>query len=727
MIAKINTSIGHAANTLSFSGLDFSGLPKPKKSTDAAQCDDRFESRRKSNVMIPTGTPAYFLHGTFTNSDTLLPVLHWFNNEVKTEHPTYLSYLPEVQRAQGIESSDPKEKTIPAYLLVMRDMGDFRFQVTYNNLLKLQNQLQHWQALPETEKNKAIAQYFNILPGFADTLAPVIATHLLQPVFHAPDALKTMTPAISLMQLSEQSVQKVKKEVAKLSLSERNLKRPIYDSSFLYTEASFQGKAINLNPHQQINKPNTVNIRAIGFEEIIQLEAYLLFIQEHLAKALESALKQAYTYPPGQAALKKRAESLSEKLMEKIAPQGMAFGHSQGGTVLHTLLLNYLANAPKSYQSTVRAKQQNDATALKNMIGRYIGLGVYFSAPLKGIPDEPLWGKKLIQEINGFESKYVNSGRRKFKKFPNLIKPGTSSKTMKWILWKLFLKGRPAVSEMREGSPLMNKLASNVDLLNDHPPHHSGVSIFSVFDRKDLFIEPSSSLLTDKQGNAPSNVFNLEVQAMKLPPDKETPDELMDSLLGFMGKPGSIISNKMPGRLKAAIHKSYMKNFVDFTQHHALIALPHFVEHEVGQQVMGDAQRQQQLLTTNNFEPLRYQSLVARHKSYHQRILDLPTEQAAAALQLFVSQHPGFLQSLISNIQEALPVENSASYKAGQILGDTLDLLEKMISDPALKTQYRPNMANYLKLIVNAQLEPLTPGAQSLSLRASLLLGKLFS
>ncbi len=80
---------------------------------------DMYVSNKNRHILLPAGTPLFFLHGTSSTGERLQPTIDYFRNKLATKHPTYVGYLPEVKNATGIEQS-LNANTLPAYLAVWR-------------------------------------------------------------------------------------------------------------------------------------------------------------------------------------------------------------------------------------------------------------------------------------------------------------------------------------------------------------------------------------------------------------------------------------------------------------------------------------------------------------------------------------------------------------------------------------------------------------------------------
>ncbi|MBY0405030.1 MAG: hypothetical protein K2X66_14110 [Cyanobacteria bacterium] len=725
----LNTSTTPDKLELMFSGAD---IPSPSSTPQAQIIPPKPPIPPKTrNILLPNNVPVFYLHGTFATGDSLTPMVQFIEN-LQNHHPGYISYLPEVQTGTGIETVDNPKTQVPAYKLAIRDMGDFHYQVVLQNLKKLgalilkpSPENQHATALQtalpsdrflpfETVKNQ-LEKFFDLIPEESPTLLPVIWEFLAKRVFELPPEFKS---GDSLAVIVEKNVNKVRKEAQKLDLAEaavEDLQDRIIDTHFLKSQASLQGKTVNYTLNEVSDDPKVINLRSpIQFKDIAVLEAYLMFIEKKLRLTLEKSFKAQYSEDiagglVSEEAVKQRAQKTAAKLMEKIAPQGMALGHSQGGTVLMSALLNYLAKAPKSPEKAML----EDAPGSEELGGRYIGIEALFNAPLKGIPEEPMWGIQLNKSIEQW-----------------FLGAKANNRFTKWafrkVLWRFFEHNRPAVREMKVGSPLMTKFKEIIHLLRGQ-----GVTVVSAHDLKDSFVEPAATLLFDERNHLhqetfPKNIFNIPLQAPDMPQQFEDGTSLIEAEIRNQGfSPNSIpakLLRWLPNFLIQGIYQSYLGVISGLGQHGALVNFPDYTRKELGKKLITDPEMQTRVLDTSNFEPFRYQTLVARGKIYQQNVLNLPTPEAIKALSIFESQYPTFLNALVNNAKEWAPMTNSAAYAATEIMDKTLDLMEKGLLDPALKKKYGYSIQRGLRQMAEGNLPPLSKGRVSPSLRAEALL-----
>lgn len=658
---------------------------------------------KNGNILLPTGTPVFYLHGTFSAGESLTPLVNFIQN-IQNEHPGYISYIPEVRDGTGIETVKNPKTTLPAYKAAIRDMGDFHYQIAHHNLTRLKALLDT-PMTPEALDVK-LGEFFNILPAERALILPVVKEFLAYRVFELPPEFKTGRPISDIV---AQQVARLRREVNKMELSPEESKRPFIDTHFLRTKAMLHGKEMNLSTDRFFEDQNIINLRTISFKDIATLEAYLMFIEKKLRLALENTYRIAYTEPLASGQLKEtdilgRAKRTAAKLMEKIAPQGMAFGHSQGGTVLMSALLNHLAKSPKTPEKAL----EPNAPGAEELGGRYIGIQALFSSPLSGIPDEPAWGKTLTQTIERW--------------LYRSDKPTTYTRwVIKKLMWRYFDSGRPAVIEMKAGSSMVKKFQTLLPLVKDE-----GLTLLAAHDIHDTFVEPSAALLQDSEGKTPQNVFNISLEAPIIPPRFEDGLSMIEAEIRNHGlHPNTFLVKMlrwMPNRIKEAIFEAYLGVVTGLGQHGALVSHPTFVRKELGQKLIVDPQMQTRVLDTQNFEPFRYQALIARGKSFQRNILDLPLPQAIKALNTFESQYPMFLAALIENAREWVPIATSASFAATRILEKTLDLLQKAIEEPTLKQKFAYSIQRALRQIAEADLLALTQGGTSPSKRAKALL-----
>lgn len=646
---------------------------------------DAFENR-KSHILVPAGTPLFFLHGTSSTGSRMNPLVNWFRRNVHTAHPGYVSRMPEISEATGIESVKNRKKTLPSSLLALRELGDFRYQVVNNRLKELNDKIS-----PEGSPDEVVGDFFKVRPEDRDLLVPLIRQHLLAPLTKVPSG---WNPAYRqpLQQLVANGAGKVAAELNKLNLRPNEVHMPIYDTEFLATKAELEGKKLNFDMNRLFSDPDTINIRSVTLSDIGLLEGYLLCMQTELARGIKAAYrKQAMA--AGRAFSKAdavRADKTAEKLMDAIAPRALVIGHSQGGTVLMAALLNHIE---KSAQYQNQPFRSLDPRRIETLAGRGVGLEVLLSAPLHGIPEIPAWGKKLMKVISDIQDQIPLVRHRE----------GLFARWAKKIIWRYKTSGSPAVGEMRENSPLMRKISQHLDRLQER-----GVTVVSAFDRHDAYVEPDASRVKNARGQEPVNVFNMEVETSQLPSYFTRVEDMLTEFVPFIGP---LLARHLPASWKQKIQRFYEEDLATVEQHRAMIAYPEVISQELGRQLVLEPDNQTKLLDTHNFEPLRYTALVARGKNFQRRILDQPTQQAAALLTEFARVYPQFLDVLISNAKEDLPLINSASAQATDILSKTLDLMVRIAADPSLKAEYRSAVQPRLQKILEADLPGLSQRA----------------
>jgi len=268
-------------------------------------------------------------------------------------------------------------------------------------------------------------------------------------------------------------------------------------------------------------------------------------------------------------------------------------------------------------------------------------------------------------------------------------------------VWRLHLQGKPAIADMKKDSPLIRKLQAGLPAAKNH-----NITIISAYDKNDIFIEPQAAALKLKDGDKLKNTFNIEIEAPSLAPFYVTVDDItktLDDLPGGLPRYTKMLE-KLPDKWKEGILRFYKeKGFDRLEQHRSLITLPAEMTDKMGRALIEDATNQQRVLHPDNFEPFRYQSLVARNKSFQRRILNQPLPLAMEKLEAFSRRYPQFFQALVDNIEEDLPFTNSASHQATLILTRILDLMEEACKDSALKAKHRAAMMPALDLLAHAQ------------------------
>ena len=648
---------------------------------------------RTRYVLLPGGTPIFLLHGTSSTGKKMNPMIHWLQREVRSDHPGYVSYVPEIDKATGIDSVEDPRKLVPSALLTVREMGDFRFQLIHQRLQTMNASLNAFPA-NSPEQDKAIGEFFEIRPAEQKALVPIIRKLLLNPITEVPQDWRKSHPA-SLKEMSDGAHAKIEAELAKLHLKADQKAMPIHDTDFLSSRAELEGKVSNFDMNRPSADAGVINIRPVHVREISQMEGYLMRMEDSLAAELATVFKAKDKNAPN---VDERALLTARKLVDRIAPQMVSIGHSQGGTALMASLINHHQQDPASSKDF----KANDARKYEYLGARAMGANVLLSAPVSGIPDIPAWGKKLMDEIDKIEANIPVLRRRK----------GTISNLIKRYVWFIRTKGTPAVTEMREGSPLMKKIEAAIPDLKD-----SGVTIISACDKNDSYVEPVASVLRDSDGGHPDNMFNIQLENPLLPAYFADSEDLLRSMLGP-------VSRITPRKIREAVEKFRREDIVTVEQHRALLTMPDAIFQDIGKQLLSNADNQEQALKPGNFEPFRYQSLVARDRSFSKKCLSLPTPQAAAVLQNFVTEYPHFLDSLIENAREDVPTLNSASAVAQDMLEKTLKLMEDIAANPKLKKEYESTLKQSLKTLADADLPAFTTNKSSMSQRAAKILAQ---
>ncbi|MBY0449874.1 MAG: hypothetical protein K2X01_04525 [Cyanobacteria bacterium] len=617
------------------------------------------------NIMLPSGVPVFFLHGTFATSVDWKPLVQFISG-VETTHPTYSSYIPEVKDALGIETVADPSRVMPSYKLAIRDMGDFRTQVTYRNLKPLRTLWLDTKMDP-LERDNAIARVFQLLPEAQAQVLPVLKQAMLAPIFASSLDDEARQP---LWQFLDKTVGKLMVEVGKLGLSPDSENPiydgpiydiPIYDSYRLHTKALVQGKTINMDMKNPVSKNDVVNIRAITLQDVTELEARLGRLEAHLAKRL-SQLPMAARIPI-ETERNAWATRFAQALIAVISPQGLVFGHSQGGTVLLSALLN-------SQQAVSQTKSGKAPINLPDMGpedlgGQFMGIATLFSAPVNGIPDMPAWGiaVKDILKRNVFKSERLT----RFFLMP--------------VLWHYFQEGRPAVPEMRVGSPLMRKIKSGLEQLTQKKMQTRPLTIVAAHDPKDTFIEPSVATLPLTEGAKPGNLLNIALDVPDMPLNHVDGEALLESEIRRSARhPRSLMSRlirSVPLRWQNILYRAYRDCLKGLTQHSSLLNFPVEVHQQLGERLVSDPRFHAGLLQPENFEPFRYQLLLVRRKILHKLTQSQDAAGALSALLAFQAQHPQFLSAVIANAQQSLPMQQSAGLAAEQLLGDILGVIEK--------------------------------------------------
>ncbi len=654
------------------------------------------------NILLPDGVPVFYLHGTWATTAGLKPIIDFISN-IATRHPSYMSFIPEVKEGTGIETVDDPKTEVPAFKQALRDMGDFQYQFIHQNLRKLCDILHN---PSKAARREQIGEFFRVLPDERDRLVPVLEKFLEDKVFQVPPGLNISE---SLFAITGQGVERVRKEFAKLRINTRD--REILDTYLLYTRALVEGKRLNLNMYEVYHDPATINLRPLNLKDVSFLNAYMMYLEKELATDIRKAYGVACNHEdPSACQVKNRADKMAAKLLESFAPRGMVFGHSQGGTVLLSALLKHLAMSPKTPAEAFDLNSED----VDRLGGRFIGIGSFFSAPLHGIPEEPMWGQPIAEFFEQFEQKIrgpVRSDRM------------ISRWLVKRIGWRYFASKGRAVQEMRAGSEMLRRFQQDINLVRNRE-----VTLMSAHDEHDTFIEPAATILTNEEGEKFANVFNIALEMPKVTVPYEDPQDILEQeIRAWKLHPDSPVAKllrKLPKKFHEFLFNQYQQSFSGLVQHRALLNFPTHVHQELGRKMIKDPERQTRLLDPSNFEPFRYQSLIARRKITQKQILNQPLPTAMENLRQFWTEYPKFLSALVANAKQALPLENSASYEANLLLASTLDLVARAADEPKCRAEYGEDLKKSLREIADANIPALTPTHSSVSVRAKELLGR---
>ncbi len=659
--------------------------------------------KKHQNILLPDGVPVFYLHGTWATTTAMKPVID-FIATIRTNHPSYMSYIPEVREGTGIESVDDQTDVFPAYQLATRDMGDFQFQFIQKNLTLIQGILNQ----PPWRKNKALGEFFHIIPKERALLVPVIQNFLKTSVFDVSPKINTSE---SLASIVEQAVGRVHREFDKLEISHPNDKQGIMDTHLLYNRALGQSKTLNLNMSKIYHDPNVINFRPLNLNDVTFLNAYLMFLEQALTEDVEKAYRKK-ELPLSEKELKEHSKKIAQKLMEAIAPRGMVFGHSQGGTVLISALLKYFSAPPLSPEEAFNL----NSPEAKLIGARYIGLAALFSSPLHGIPDDPLWARPLYAPLEKLEKKLFGSW--------GSTDETLTKKLFKKLIWAVFAYKKPAIPEMRDSSLLMRKFQQQVNAINQNE-----VTVISAHDKNDTFVEPSATLLTNETGTSFSNVFNIALNPPKVGISYLGPTDVIETeIRRFHLRPDGLlvmILRHLPQWVHNFLYNTYKGSFGGLEQHRSLLNHPAKVHGDLGTQLIKNPKKQMRLLELNNFEPFRRQSLIARRRITAREIIEKPLPEALDALVSFTRTHPDYLSQLLKNAQLNLPFDNSASFEATALLEDLLHLMELAIKEGSFSPPQQEVLAQSLGQISSAHLLPLPSKHTSLSDQADHLLEKL--
>lgn len=578
--------------------------------------------RKKHPTIFSDEQPVFLLHGTSRTGEAMDLWAYFLRHDAQLDNPIYRACLPEVQASTGIEVS-PFKDTLPAYLAMLRDLGEFRYQL-------VAQRLQGVKALADSDA--AIARFFQLRLQDRAWLAPIIRKHLLKPIDEVPQGWHASYKQ-PLQAMIQDGNWKIRQEVQKLALSPVEQQQSLLDSELLQANAQWEGKLAS--KAKSIPPEEAVNPRPISLQETARLEGYLLAMEQELAKVIQASGKE-----PTQ------SQKIARKLMETIAPRVAMVAHSQGGVTTLTALLRYLQQS-----STGSDLAHQDPETIDALPANAIGSALLLSAPLHGIPEFPAWTQSILKQLEKVEA-YTP------------VKNGSFAKWAKKSVWSVKFN-QPAVQEMKEDSPLIHKLSEQLPKVGDW-----NGTVISAFDQKDGFVEPQASHLLDLDGQHPANVFNLELQTNLIPPFSTNLKDVLYFISKQIPVVGGLFRVLAPEKLQERMRDFYVRQLIgdgskpSIEQHGALTAQPRQAMAQIRQLLLGNEQHLLQVLDIQNDEILRREILKALLKQ-----LQVEQTQAEMPLRDRLSNPQSTLRArIIQNAEEDLPVNNSASAVAQKIL-----------------------------------------------------------
>jgi pimeloyl-ACP methyl ester carboxylesterase len=582
--------------------------------------------------------PVFLLHGT-SHRGEVMEQWQKFLQDAGLEGPVYTACLPEIEKATGIEAPKNPKKTMPAYLALLRDLGEFRLQLIdrqIQNLKKLKN-----------AKDEEVARWFQIRPQDADWLVPIIRTHVLAPVTQVPEGWHSAYSQ-PLRVMVRKGVSQIRREAERLDGHfNTDEERAIIDSEYLYSQGMQEGRLSvdGKKPRQA----NCINPRPVDLQKICRVEGYLLAMRQKLAQALQAHWQEAKS-PLSPQERQNLAEKTAQQIIDVIAPRVSLVGHSQGGTVILTALLNALQDPDK-----LNDMASQDPSKLSILPAQGIRNALLLSAPLNGIPEIPSWGQPLLETVEGAASRIPG------------LKEETAASTAKNLIWRAKASDRPAVLEMRAGSPLTQKLSRQLNSLEQW-----NGTVISAFDAKDGYVEPDASRLKTPEGQEPENFFNLELQNPMIPAIPMSPEEALERVCRKIPKLGGLALKMAPERLRVFLRDFYEQTMVgngngpNVEQHRALLQFPANVTRQVEAQLFEDERNLIRVLDVHNDDGLRQnalKTLLLRLRAEKQ----LPRQPLREEL---LKKASPLRKAILENAREDLPLTNSASALAQEVLNE---------------------------------------------------------
>ncbi len=673
-------------------------------------------------TILPKGTPVFLLHGTFAHSGSLDIPARTFGDH----HPVYRSYLPEDRYSTGIDQVGGEARD-SASRMAARDMGDFRFQLLHQNLKPLKALKQQLEKVPEQAlRNRLIGEYFGIVPEMRKTLGPIIEEALLQSVFEPKDGLQAFV-AGQIEMLQDEAARLVpKKELPS-----------IIDTHWFRETSESQGKEVNWYSDRTIDRE--INPRIISSQAVDTLGMRLNQLERLLTEGFAESLARRFPDPAFRQAIEETSRNTAIHILQQLAPKGLAYGHSQGGSILNSALVNYLEQV-QEMEGEEKWPKKTGSDPPKSADGvmgaAFIGFFMPVCAALQGLPHNPYW-----LNISEIEAK---------------------------LAWDLASNGAPGISDTRKGSSLTRRFEENF-----YRFHHIGLSGLAVHEEKDGLATKDAASFPD---DIPRNFHNHATNQPRIPTDPKNPEKITMILLGKL----------MPGLFKSAasayewgemmvdwndslikmwqwwIPEKLRKGPGDFFRlqlpellrfNPALGPIFHEIERKYDQgnleqhwspivfsdRLLGEELTEQFLMKpalmadhmdTVNFEPFRRQVLAGWRERFRQEVMDLARQEGPTegfdALKRFLDHHPGFVDGLLKNAQEGTATLPSASQDAREMLGEILAIIENRLSETLPLT--RPETARIKNLLTRtAQTDLLPVGQPSATSQARRLLDHMAS
>lgn len=583
--------------------------------------------------LAPEEIPKFIVHGTSRNGTNMDAYVDYFKKTSDGQAPVYVCYIPEIEASKVIHRIDPKngvpQAGQPSYIMLLRDMGDFRIQLFVQRFEELHKQLDSDRS--KVHRQDVTRQFFQLPEAWpkrlVNNVANVINNTLLDGIAQVPRDLQGDFDE-SLEKLATRLQQKVFSEARKLVI-EKEIPS-IIDTSFFIRRLNAVNETLDRNQQWSLDldyaAPNSRNaegakvvyLRSISLDEVAKFEAYGLFLENQLENNLRPILLPYFRrdkhsdLTPGV-----QLHQTAQHIMERLFPVGMVLGHSQGGFGVQATLLEMLQQMPEDYEEALSKKLQtvkdSGETSRKSLGTRFpnrteepsimllrsglmMGFVENHAPPVKGMPSVQQWLESFFSRLE------------RIVRLPAVIE---------WVNefgWHQNIKGRHAMAEMREDSDTVKWLDKYVPSIQDKRKMlPEGLSVVNLNEDSDSIV-PKASTGVYVGDMVPVNVFNWTLRLKPhTVPERLTKAQALTSVTEIFKQVPTLPSinfNRQPEVVRNWVYNSFCaRSVANARQHTALISRPESVDRALPVFYLGHFPELFRVLQPGNFHPLQAQVL----------------------------------------------------------------------------------------------------------------------